>query len=166
MTFVGYMTMSAKTVSGQLVETTDQLHKLEGDLSQANATIKENETKIGDLTASLAAASEATIKLQNDLAAAVKIGTEAAEARDLALIRVAALEKDARSAAQVAGENLANVGAPPVDKISTNKDAQPTTDELWAEYRRIERANGPGAAAAFYDQHRDALTPKGLQARA
>ena len=46
------------------------------------------------------------------------------------------LEADAKTATQVAGEQLANIVTPPVAGLA-NVDAKPTRAELWAKYATL-----------------------------
>ena len=148
-----------KAISVQLNEATEAMQKMEGDLTHASVTIKDNETKITDIEGKIAAANievEAGKQNLQKETAAHKITQATLEA---ALKEVEDLKAGAKSATQIAGEVLGAVGVPPVENVVP---VALTSEELWAQYATI---TDPKAKNDFYNKHRDTLTPKAQQSR-
>lgn len=138
---------------------TQQLADVEVELSQANATIAQNETAMKELQTQVVSLTEAKTNLERDLANETNAHKDTQAALAKAMAEVEQLKASAQTAEQKAGEVLATVGVPPVEQVAA---AVPTADELWAQYATI---TDPKAKNDFYNKHRDILTPKHAQAR-
>lgn len=150
----------AKNISIDLQEAQEAVKNLTADLTQANEA---NKTAAADIKARDEQIVALTAQLADEKAASAKAAEALKGATDelaKATARIAELEANAKTAEQKAGEILANVGVPPVENAAT--PPAPTAAELLEQYKAI---SDPKAKNAFYDKHRDILTPKHAQAR-
>lgn len=138
--------MSQKQIESELAELNTKNASLTVDLAQANAAnvaAADKEKQLADRIAVLTSEKAALIvERDNALASAATVTTQVATLT----ATITKLEADAKTATQVAGEQLANIVTPPVAGLA-NADAKPTKAELWAQYRAM---NDPFKQREFY----------------
>lgn len=138
--------MSQKQIEAELAEAKTKVTAMEVDLAQANAAnvaAADKEKQLADRIAVLTSENAALIvERDNALASAATVTTQVATLT----ATITKLEADAKTATQVAGEQLANIVTPPVAGLA-NADAKPTKAELWAQYRAM---NDPFKQREFY----------------
>lgn len=144
-----------------------EIDTLKADALAAQGLLSDAQASIADFTAKLADKDAAIAKAEADLAAAqanfdakvAELATKEAALAD-ALAEVAKLQASAKTAEELATEELAKVGAKPMTVSAETiaaTDAVTTREQALAAYAS---AKGGTAKAAIYKQHKNLILGK------